>query len=90
MNRATVPLVSEDARIAHLYNTAHEAVRLEFLSLGANWENPSADDLAAVFDSLVDQAHAWGAAQESLEHHIGEMRLVIASLTDCARPDACG
>jgi hypothetical protein len=62
-------------------DTVADAIRLKFIELGIDWEEPTPDCISRAVDALVCEADAWGVSSEILGHHVGQMRKIQYALS---------
>ena len=63
-----------------LYNNVYASFSLIFRELGADFKNPTKDNLLEVVDILAERSSSWGTPEEIIEHHKKEVKKLLDAL----------
>jgi hypothetical protein len=65
---------------SELYNSVKASVKLTFKEVGADFDNPSKDDLGSVVQTLARKASSWGTPEDIIKHHKDQIMRILGAL----------
>jgi hypothetical protein len=69
----------------HILSSVISTIKSAFAEVGGDYEKPTVESLTGVVEVLAKKAAAWGTPPEIIEHHKGQIGLVIKRLASLQR-----